>query len=226
MREFEVSLTTLSAYLLCGGQSRRFGRDKARAEVDGGTLLQRGVSQLQRLGLRVWLVADRADKYQDLGLTALPDTFPGCGPLAGLHTACQHHQATHAAEHGWLLLTSCDQTELHAEWLQTLCAAVDSARCAAVTFAETSPDGKLRRHPFPGLFHRRLQSRLLSCLEQQQFAVQPFLEQLHTSGELLTLACPADWPLIPQVNTPEDWQAWQPQASEGRQSPGRTESTS
>jgi len=203
-----VSPEKIPAYILCGGQSRRFGSDKARALIGPDTLLQRVISQLQPHCTDVWLVAEAADKYRDLHPLAIVDDYPGCGPLAGLHAACGHLQQS-SAESGWLLLASCDQTEIQPDWLQDLVTARQTPGCAAVVFAEAGDSGQVRRHPFPGLFHACLEDRLQECLETRRLSVQAFLDRLEHSAELVTRPCPPEWPAVPQINTPADWRAWQ-----------------
>lgn len=78
------------AYVLAGGKSRRFGSDKARAVVHHQPFLLHVARQLAPLCESVWVVAQRAGQYEDLGLATLGDLAPGSGPLAGLQTALSH----------------------------------------------------------------------------------------------------------------------------------------
>ncbi len=74
--------------VLAGGQSSRFGSDKALAEIGGATLLDRAVAALAPQCAKV-VVAGRAG-----GLADRPRT--GLGPLGGLCAALHH-----GAEHGY-----------------------------------------------------------------------------------------------------------------------------
>ena len=73
--------------VLAGGQSRRFGSDKALAEIAGRTLLDRAVATLARQVDTV-VVAGRSD--------VADRPRAGMGPLGGLNGAMHH-----AAEHGF-----------------------------------------------------------------------------------------------------------------------------
>ncbi|HEV2811247.1 MAG TPA: molybdenum cofactor guanylyltransferase [Acidimicrobiales bacterium] len=77
--------------VLTGGASRRMGRDKALVEV-GGRALAVGVARVLRdAGAdKVFAVGGAIDALADLGLHAVPDEFPGEGPLGGLLTALSH----------------------------------------------------------------------------------------------------------------------------------------
>lgn len=74
--------------VLCGGASRRMGRDKALIPVDGRTLAGRVADALDAAGASpVVAVGGDLAALRAEGLTAVPDAMPGAGPLAGIVTA-------------------------------------------------------------------------------------------------------------------------------------------
>lgn len=75
----------LSAFILAGGQSTRMGSDKAFVALNGRTLLQRVLGTARSITPNVRIIGDPA-KFIPFAPT-LPDIFPGCGPLAGIHAA-------------------------------------------------------------------------------------------------------------------------------------------
>ncbi|HSH74829.1 MAG TPA: molybdenum cofactor guanylyltransferase [Longimicrobiales bacterium] len=79
--------------MLAGGESRRFGRDKAAEIVAGTSLLSRAVATLSEVFEHVVVVSSRARAVP--AWFVLTDLRPGLGPLAGLETALEH-----AARHG------------------------------------------------------------------------------------------------------------------------------
>lgn len=82
-------------YVLCGGASRRMGRDKALVEVDGTAMARRVADALAAAGAsRVVAVGGDAPELGRLGLSATPDRWPGEGPLGGLVTALQDGAGT------------------------------------------------------------------------------------------------------------------------------------
>ena len=86
--------------LFAGGQSRRFGADKALALLHGRPLLSHALAALQQqtpdivICGRVWP-----------GFQSLADLHPGQGPLAALETAL-HHAGAHGYSH--VLTSACD----------------------------------------------------------------------------------------------------------------------
>jgi molybdopterin-guanine dinucleotide biosynthesis protein A len=110
----------LAAYILAGGQSRRFGEDKAMVVIDGQPQLVRLADDLRSLGCRVSVVTSRPGAYRQLGLRTVVDRRPGLGPLAGLERALEDAQSPEGALR-WALVLACDTLELPSRWLTALC---------------------------------------------------------------------------------------------------------
>ena len=104
-----------AGYLLAGGESRRFGKDKALVEAGGKPMLARMIELLQGVAKEVKIVATRG-KYESFGLEIVEDLWPGEGPLGGIITALEH-EAGRAAQSEWNLILSCDMPFLTNDWL-------------------------------------------------------------------------------------------------------------
>lgn len=105
-------------YVMAGGASSRFGFDKAEAEFDGRTMLERTLEALREITGPVSVVAS-PDRYQHLSHEVIPDGWPGEGPLGGIITALRHTLRTSPAP--WNLIVGCDMPFLTREWLRFLC---------------------------------------------------------------------------------------------------------
>lgn len=79
--------------ILAGGASRRFGTSKALARVGGRTLVERAHDALSPVVTDVILVTEDGSLRRGLRARVVPDTFPGEGPLAGIHAALAHGDA-------------------------------------------------------------------------------------------------------------------------------------
>src|SRR5258705_3897791 len=80
-----------AGFVLTGGKSSRMGADKAFLEFDGRTLLERALEVMHEACDEVAIVGDPA-KFGSYGVV-VPDLYPGCGPLAGIHAALLHSSA-------------------------------------------------------------------------------------------------------------------------------------
>jgi len=114
----------ISGAVLAGGASRRMGRDKARIEVGGLTLLERGLNALAPLCDELMVVAREPEPYRVLaGVRARPvaDRFPAGGALAGLHAAVD------GAAHSACLVLAVDMPVVQRELLALLAARAGEA---------------------------------------------------------------------------------------------------
>ena len=89
-----------SAIVLCGGRSRRMGRDKASLPFGDATLLERVVAAVVSVTDEV-VVVGRSSPTQS-SVRVMPDATEGLGPLGGLLTGLD------AATRPHVLLVSCD----------------------------------------------------------------------------------------------------------------------
>jgi molybdopterin-guanine dinucleotide biosynthesis protein A len=79
-----------AGFILSGGKSTRMGADKSLLEFDGRTLLDRALAVMAMVCDRVTIVGDPAKFANYKADSVIADIFPGCGPLAGIHTALAH----------------------------------------------------------------------------------------------------------------------------------------
>ena len=113
--------------VLAGGESTRFGSDKAAAHVGGEPMVRRVADALREVAADVVIVSSRAvPGVSDLAV--IPDRVEGRGPLGGLHAAlCE------AGERGLdgVLLVGCDLPLVSPELLALVAEAAREAPAAA-----------------------------------------------------------------------------------------------
>jgi molybdopterin-guanine dinucleotide biosynthesis protein A len=83
-----------AGFVLAGGKSSRMGKniDKAFLDFGGRTLLDRALGVMRTICDKITVVGD-PDKFAKYCESVVADVFPGCGPLAGIHTALVHSSA-------------------------------------------------------------------------------------------------------------------------------------
>jgi len=96
------SFNGITACVLAGGMSRRFGEDKSLYFFNGRRLIEHVIDTLRKIFDEVMIIAGEADKYSFLGIPVFPDIFPGIGPIGGLHSALRHAGNTS------IFLAACD----------------------------------------------------------------------------------------------------------------------
>lgn len=187
--------STLPLYILAGGMSRRFGTDKARAVLQGQSLLQRVAEQLLPTASAIWIVADQPGKYADLGLATIADPTPNRGPVNGLVTALDHRLSEHGP--GWLVVAPCDLTTPAPHWIQPLLNATDLsvAGCATVY---VDPIG--RWQPLPCIVHTDVLEVARQAVSEERLSLCRFLK----SVDAKPVPLPAGHDHIPNANTPQE----------------------
>ena len=182
------------AYLLAGGRSRRFGSDKARVLVEGIPLIRFLANDLERLGWRVAVVAQRVSDYNDLGLRVAADIHADGGPLAGLLTALAD---CHSSSEFYGLIVNCDLIPRTWDWLGPMEQRWRDSPSSIVV---------LRSDPFmpmPGLYATAILDVAMRLWQEGKRSLRDVHEELR--GSIAAL----DWPVekLPRsFNTPEELQ--------------------
>jgi len=108
----------VGGFVLAGGGSTRFGRDKALVTIGDEPVLARLCSVLRALTPHVRIVGSR-EKYSGFGVQCVPDGWPGEGPLGGILTALLASGGPGGARE-WNIVIGCDMPFLTSEWLAYL----------------------------------------------------------------------------------------------------------
>ena len=81
------------AVVLAGGESRRFGKDKALAQMGDKRLIEYGLDSLRGVFEEALIVAKNPRQLQFLDVPVVCDVIPGAGSLGGILTALIHAPA-------------------------------------------------------------------------------------------------------------------------------------
>ena len=110
--------SSLAGYVMAGGGSRRFGHDKATAELGGKSMLMRMCGLVGDTVGSVSVVAP-PQRYLNFDMWITEDLWPGQGPLGGIITALLATSETDGGR-DWNLIVSCDMPFLTKDWLTYL----------------------------------------------------------------------------------------------------------
>lgn len=75
----------MTAIILAGGKSSRFGKDKAFITIRGSSLIKKQVKILKKVFKKIIIVTNNPDKFKIRGVKVIRDLVPGLGPLSGIH---------------------------------------------------------------------------------------------------------------------------------------------
>ncbi len=183
----------VTAFVLAGGKSTRMGREKARLELGGRTLLERALKLASSAAAETIIVGGRAD-FEAYG-RVVEDVYPGQGPLGGIHAALE------ATSTEFNLILAVDTPFLEPRFLKYL---VDQAResGAVVTLPRTA-DGF---HPLAAVYRRAFCETAERALREGRNKIDALFAEVETrileAADLEKLAfAPA---IFENLNTPED----------------------
>jgi molybdopterin-guanine dinucleotide biosynthesis protein A len=167
------------------------GRDKALLRWNSHALVEEVATKVRSVAGNVTLVGP-PERYRSVGLECLPDLRQGLGPLAGLEAAL----ASGRAELN--LIVACDMPGVEIEWLQDLMceAEVTGARCVIIR------DGGGVLHPLCGVYGSGCLPAIRRALDEHRLRLQDMVQEL--GAATLEIASP-----LANLNTPQDWTAWQ-----------------
>jgi molybdopterin-guanine dinucleotide biosynthesis protein A len=149
---------TIKGYVMAGGASTRFGFDKARAELNGETMLAR-MCQLVRDATGSVSIVAPVGRYAEFGVRLVDDHWPGEGPLGGIISALMDAH-TRNREHAWCLIVGCDMPFLTREWLTYLKDRTSTSGAAVV-----APQSALGLEPLCACWHTSATGKLQYSFE-------------------------------------------------------------
>jgi len=92
----------ITAVILAGGKSSRFGSNKALAEFNGVRLIERVTDLLRTIFNRLIIITNNPLEYSYLNLPLYRDLIEGLGPIGGIYTGLD------AIDNDWAFVCACD----------------------------------------------------------------------------------------------------------------------
>jgi molybdenum cofactor guanylyltransferase len=130
------------------------GRDKALLELGGAPMIVRAARLVESVAGPPRVIGS-PERYRRLGLSAIPDDWPGAGPLGGIATALR------ASESRWNLIVACDLPYLTQEWLEFLAHRAQGSKAELV--AARSEGGA---EPLCAMYNKSCQAAIWLALDR------------------------------------------------------------
>ncbi len=186
-------MAAIGAAVLCGGKSRRMGRDKALLPLGDTTFLAHALETVRDFP-EVLLSAAQEGDYSDFGVPVVADGWPDTGPLGGICsvlTACRSEA---------MLCLSCDMPQVTGEFCHYLCGLLDGYDAVVPTTA----DGRV--HPLCAVYHCRALPTLQEHLKRGDLRLQSALSDLQVLYVDVKETTFTD-KLLRNINTPQEYAA-------------------
>ncbi|MDC7996644.1 molybdenum cofactor guanylyltransferase [Gilvibacter sediminis] len=184
-------MTPLNGIILCGGNSKRMGADKAFLDYKGQTFLARIIAQIQPFCETVYLCGNKPS-YAEFGLEVVPDLIPDSGALGGLYSGL------HRSETPWNLVLSCDAPLVDSEIMESLINSIHPQLKAI--HAQTAKDA----HPLVGCYHQNCLPIFEKAIKNGRLKLQPAVSACNPKTLEITGAQASK---LRNINTPEDYKS-------------------
>ncbi|MDA1027810.1 MAG: molybdenum cofactor guanylyltransferase [Bacteroidetes bacterium] len=179
---------SLCGVILCGGQSHRYGSDKALILIDGEPLIRRAHRVLATVVDDIVIAVGPLGRTYEVNALQIPDKRMDAGPLAGIEAA---FEAT-TAERLFVLAVDLPLVEM-----RDLKEIVNQFHYP-LTYARDTQTG--RDQPLCSIWHRSLQSPLSTYLNEGNRSVMGFISSHSNSkvdvgdGRLINVNFKSDLP--------------------------------
>lgn len=153
------------AYILCGGQSKRMGQDKALVSIHGKPMIEYVIEVAQKVTNKLYLVGNKIE-YKDFGCPIISDLVTNKGPMGGIFTALKN------ANSPTILILSCDIPFISTKTLHKLIESIDGQNSA---FLLKTNKGL---QPLAGVYKKELIPELEEHLKQNELKLKSFINNV------------------------------------------------
>lgn len=184
--------------LLAGGKSTRMGRNKSFVPLAGRSMIEIVAGRIAAIfGEKPLLIVNRPEQYRHLGLPLVEDIYRGLGPMAGIHAALAHGDATHC------FVFACDMP-----CLETTLIAAMRRLCDGHDAIVPRHDGRFE--PLHAIYRKSCAPLLEARLRQGRVRLTDALARLRVRAiDVGTgLSCPHALDVFTNINTPGELDAF------------------
>ena len=184
----------ISAVLLAGGESRRFGQDKATFLWEGEPLWKRQLATLQETDVEEILLSARADPpWRPTDLDFAADAKPSCGPIGGLSAALVAMTGSH------LLALAIDMPFMTPRYLRSLIGLV-TAGCGIVPVLNGEPE------PLAAIYPGEAAETVAEMIKEgSDLSLRSLISKLLYAKMMQPhIVAPNEMPLFQNINEPAD----------------------
>jgi molybdenum cofactor guanylyltransferase len=86
----------ITAFVIAGGKSTRFGKDKLLFEYNGIILIEHVLKVLKNIFSNIIIIANEKAKFSYLKIPVMPDVIPDIGPIGGVYSALTYSSTEEA----------------------------------------------------------------------------------------------------------------------------------
>ena len=187
--EIQNSENIKSCIILCGGQSRRMGRDKGSMIIQDKPMIKHVLSTLNHQINEVIIVLndkERIDRYcefidpsdYEFTLTFVEDKIKNKGPLPGIMTGLSQIHSQFS------LVLPCDSPFVSSEYIQTIFNEIDENYQAIVPFHDA--ENKLKTsEPLHSIYNKNITEKIEKLVNEDILHIKGLIAEIDTKFVLI-----------------------------------------
>jgi molybdopterin-guanine dinucleotide biosynthesis protein A len=185
----------ITAVILAGGASKRYGQNKALLEISGVPLIDRIAEQMRNIFTRVILVTNQKKDFEYLGLPIVEDIIKGLGPIGGIYTGLSS-----ITEHAGFFV-ACDMPLLHKGLIRYMVENIDNHAAVVPSIGEFV-------EPLHALYARSCLGPIKGLIDAKRYQVRLLYDYVSVryvkEDEIRTFSSPAE--IFLNINTPDEFE--------------------
>ena len=178
-----------SCIVLCGGQSRRMGRDKGSMIIQDKPMIKHILSTLNHIIDEVIIVLnnqERIDKYGEFidpqdytyTITFCEDEIKNKGPMPGIMTGLENINGNYA------LILPCDSPYVSKDYIQTIFSEIDDNYQAIVPYHDA--DNKIKTsEPLHSIYSKNIVPEIEKLVNDDVLHIKGLIEKIDTKFVLI-----------------------------------------
>ncbi len=171
-------MTKTTGIILAGGKSSRMGTNKALLTIEGKTVIERIIRQMEQVVDECIIVTNHFQDYEFLQLPMVEDKVKDKGPLAGIEAGLT------ASKTEKNLIVACDMPFISIELGKYLLTLLESHQAAV-------PEIDARLHPLFAAYRKTIVPAVTQSLSENNLRIRQLLHTIHvkivTNEELESL---------------------------------------
>lgn len=152
--------------ILAGGKSSRMGTNKALLSIDGKSVIEHVVAELDSIVNNIIIVTNSFEDYAFLNLPMVEDEWKDMGPLAGIHAGLSATKTEHN------LLVACDMPFISARLGSVLLGQLTEYQVAIPKISD-------KIHPLFAAYRKEVKEEAKAALEQKQLRIREMFRNIH-----------------------------------------------
>jgi molybdopterin-guanine dinucleotide biosynthesis protein A len=185
----------ITAVILAGGASKRYGQNKALLEINGVPLIDRIAEQMRNIFMRVILVTNQKKDFEYLELPMVEDIIKGLGPIGGIYTGLK----SISDKAGFFV--ACDMPLLHNGLIRYMVENIDNHAAVVPSIDEFF-------EPLHALYARSCLGPIKGLIDDKRYQVRLLYDYVSVryvkENEIRTFSSPGEAFL--NINTPDEFE--------------------